>query len=188
MSCLSSYLFRTVAPASFRPIRGEDHGFSHQVLDARIVRARPAREPQARYAGPRLYTNHETQPLCFSRITAFTPVRFGADAHGTHNRKPPRPQSGHSLPTNRFPSFPGKKLPSSQCSPTVSRSRSASRQAPLSRKSHKCAQNPGSPRKMLTEKTPLIRVHIVVNETVPRKRKGRVPDCVDNPAEPFDIA
>ena len=26
----SSYLFRTVAPASFRPIRGEDHGFSHQ--------------------------------------------------------------------------------------------------------------------------------------------------------------
>ena len=29
-SCLSSYLFRTVAPASFQPIRGEDHGFSHQ--------------------------------------------------------------------------------------------------------------------------------------------------------------
>ena len=39
---------------------------------------------------------------------------------------------------------------------------------------------------MLTGKTPLIRVHIVVNETVPGK--GPVPDCVDNPAEPFDIA
>ena len=42
--CLSSYLFRTVTPASFRPICGEDHdGFSHQMCDSTATPIPPNR-------------------------------------------------------------------------------------------------------------------------------------------------
>ena len=129
-----------------------------------------------------LFTNHETRRTKHGLLSV---------CHGCARLAPPetvagpsRPPASHGLPAHHFPQFPTisrqEILPLRQSQRIVSRSRWASRRAPLAGKSRKNAQNPAYHRKMreaqrsprLPSPSGPLPLRLQRNEPVLRKRNG----------------